>query len=133
MPSRLSSLTQPLLTLAAFGAGCSVATASGRLAASGASTGGVWAAGAFAAAAFVAASWVLARAPRADRVGGSAKASDRAATHATADKAASGAETAPRPETETERRADEDWRAVATGGDGLRRSGLAAGDCVADE
>lgn len=124
MSFRPSSLAQPLLTLAAFGAGASAATASARLEASGASASGVWATSAAAAAAFVAASWLLAR-PKKESSGG-------------ADKRAPSAEddierAVLDPATETERSADEDWRAVARDGDGLRKLGVGVGDMIAED
>ncbi|MCI4663437.1 MAG: hypothetical protein MRY74_01830 [Neomegalonema sp.] len=132
----VAGFVQPALTLCAFGAGCSVATASARLAAEGASTASVWLVGGVAGAALVGASYMMAR--PASAIGGDAdepvedpledwgdEPIDAAILEAVTAAKTKGAS--------TEERADEDWEAIASGDDQLRRAGLAVGDTVGEE
>ena len=118
MNARLVKYAQPTLTATAFALGLLVAAISQRLADAGGATSILWLAGFAGCAALAMASYMLAL--RAfDEDGAAAPLRwEGAGEDGELSTAASG-------ETETERCADKDWRDVATGSDGLRRSGSA--------
>lgn len=141
MPLRFSSIVAPALTAAGFLAGAAVATAAARLTAQGAQNDTVWVIGALAGGALVAASALFARgdagrgATRHDDVESEAaeRTQEREHKHEIVVEAEASESFGSERRTTTERRADQDWREVAAGRDGLVRYGLADGDTMADE
>lgn len=132
MSFRPSELWQPALTIAAFAAGCSVASAAARLSAGGASSLGVWLIGGLACVLLAGSAWMTGRG-RPSIEGSDAAPAPDALSHAVEEILRDEERAAPSVETTTEERADDDWRAVSRGGEGLRRRGVAGRDIVTEE